>query len=182
MKIQPAGFVRTQVNKGYTIIEMLVVISIMVIVVSAAGLTFKAINDSRQTQDAANRIYNSLSSAQNKASTGQKTADCAATGLDGWLSVFDTASNRFGQVVKCGSTVTYSYTDTLPADVQVLVNPNKNILFQSTNRGVLHCDAGSNPVACSSPASAVTITVTRGSNVFTITVNQLGVVSFEKTS
>lgn len=66
--------------KGFTIIELLVVISIMLVVLGGGIAAFSVFNDKQQITTAAKDLQTMLRSAQVKARSGEGAGDCTDAG------------------------------------------------------------------------------------------------------
>ncbi len=114
---------------GFTLIELLVVISIILLVAGGTVAGYSSFNNKQTLVSAGQTLKNTLRDAQSRAFTGEKTANCAASTLEGWI--VDLTNKRYS--IKCDSG-TYAVS-TFTISSQVTIVPSSTILFTSFPKG-----------------------------------------------
>lgn len=87
-------------KRGFTLVELLVSISIAAILFTIGYASFTKFNRRQILDQAAAELKSNLRMAQQKASSGEKSADCAAP-LEGWFASFTT--NSYSIYGLCGA-------------------------------------------------------------------------------
>lgn len=86
-------------KRGFTLIEVLVAVGIMMVLTVGGVLNMKAFNDRQQVAAAAGKLESGLKQARANALAGEKTSGCVGV-LDGWRVV--TAGSGYTLEESCG--------------------------------------------------------------------------------
>jgi type II secretory pathway pseudopilin PulG len=141
---------------GFTIIELLIAISVMLLLVGGGMAAFVTFNDKQVILGEARRLQGMLRSAQTKARNGAKPATC--TRLDGYRVFLDVGSQTVREYAVCAGVNVISSSYNLPTGIGV--ESQLNVVFLVLHGGVV------NP-------STVTVTSTSGKE-YTFEITQGG--------
>ncbi|MBI4999387.1 type II secretion system protein [Candidatus Gottesmanbacteria bacterium] len=117
-------------RQGYTLIELLIVFSIIGILLGMGVVAYNDFNKRQTLKGAALNLKNDLRQAQNKALAGEKT--CTGS-LDGYEVSFSSTSYNFR--AKCGTNYGTAITTFLPTNVSIANSPSP-FVFKVLGQGV----------------------------------------------
>lgn len=117
---------------GLTLIELIVVISIIGLLVGIGVAQYNEFNKNQTLKQAALTLKNNLRAAQNKALSGEKPAT-GCTVLDGYQVRFSSTSYNFR--AKCGTNYGTATTTSLPTNVSITNSP-PSFVFKVLGQGV----------------------------------------------
>lgn len=98
--------------KGFTLIEILVAITILLILSSIGVSNFTTYNDTQSLRQTSLTLKNRLRQIQGKALAGEKPAGC--TGLQGWRMTFTTSTYTTEVACTSGAVTSSRTTETVP--------------------------------------------------------------------
>ncbi|MFH1840959.1 MAG: prepilin-type N-terminal cleavage/methylation domain-containing protein [Candidatus Shapirobacteria bacterium] len=116
---------------GFTLVELLVTISIMTVLFGVGLARYNQFNQSRRVVEAAKNLRSDLNFARSKALAGDKSGACTGD-LDGWYIEFFTHSYDLGR--SCGGTA--SSFKTVSLDTLTLTSTKSTLLFRPLSLGV----------------------------------------------
>lgn len=151
-------------NKGFTLIELIVVFSVIAIISTTGVASFVSYSRSQTLQQVTNDFVTVLNTAKGRSISQIKPSQCnSASVLDGYVVIANIAGNSYTLNVICsGVTTPLSTPIILPASVSfnsATGNPpttTTSILFSVLTGGVI----GAGNVVLSSYSQTKTITVT----------------------
>lgn len=123
---------------GYTLIELLIVFSIIGILLGVGIVAYNDFNKRQTLKGAALTLKNDLRAAQNKALAGEKPPG-GCTVLDGYEVGFTATGYSFRAKCSPGPSYGTATTVNLPTGVNLTISPAGSVLFKVLSQGV---DAG----------------------------------------
>lgn len=148
----------SKIHKAFTLIELIVVITVILVLVSSAIVSFNTYNDRQRVRQAIQTLKSDLRYAQSKAISGQKPAlDCEI--FEGYEIKFPDETSYTIQPI-CSGLVAYPgpvNTVSLPGGVTTSPVPNP-IQFNSLSRGVITTSHTITFIGRSSFTNSLTIT------------------------
>lgn len=107
--------------KGFTLIEILVAVTILLILSSIGVSNFTTFNDTQGLKQAALDLKSSLRTVQNKAFSGEKPTGCAS--LTGWRITFTATTYTTEPACAAASPTASQRTTTLPTGITFSPTP-----------------------------------------------------------
>lgn len=124
-------------NRGFTLIEMLVVLGIMMTTTGIVMVNYNNFNTTEKLKQTSRNLRNDLRFVQTRASAGLKPVGATCTTLRGYLVSFTQYSYRYEAV--CSEGLVNPVTVALPSDVTFPVSPSSimfNVLTGTSNNTV----------------------------------------------
>ena len=147
-------------NRGFTLVEMIVVLAIMAVATSSGFVAYFKYRDKQEVARSADTLAESLRLAHRMALGGVKPQICGANSLEGYLvSIVDT---DVMVSAKCGSVITPIKTSTYSPEIVAVPS---SFLFQ----------------VLSGATSSVSISLNKGEYAAQILVNESGTVTIGAT-
>lgn len=193
-------FLAGKPREAFTLIELMVVISLVGIFLAIGSLSFSQISKRQDVLSAANNLRNNLLVVQTNANNGvikQGTLGCSGDSVEGWALKF-TNSTNFGPIIKCSNqripntseVNSYIRANYFPSNVTVST-PLTDVMFLALNKGIYTCqdithvnqvkdNAGNIDPSCSQVTGTHNIDVTNGTQIYRVSVASGGVISVTK--
>ena len=153
-------------QKGFTLVELLVVFTIMSMITAMSIITFSSYNRTQIFKTTVSDVTDSLNLVRSRAISRVKPSVCGTKPLQGyefWYPV-PPASNYYRISVLCGGTYNILYRVSLPANV-TFTTPSGTTTFFNVSTGTV--------------STPTTITLSGYGKTATISVGQTGVVSVQ---
>jgi len=150
----------SSINQGFTLIEMLVVLSFIGILTSLGIASYSSYNSSQSVQSSATDVETLLASAKSRAISQVIPSSCGTNPLTGYQVDFTISAGQYTLSAICGSKQVQS-TNALPSQITFATGSTASVLFSVATGTV-------------SPA---TILITGYGKTKTITVSQTGIIS-----
>jgi len=154
---------------GYTLIEILVAITIMVLLFLTGFASYREFSRRQELVSAVRQVHGDIRQAQENAIASKKPAGCAV--LDGFYFVVIPAGSYEIRWV-CGASTGIEKSVTLPAGITISglspnLTPSNSILFKTLGQGTNIAAAGSTSFILTQAnyAKTATITVTAGGEI-----------------
>ena len=160
----------TNERKGYTLVEILVVISIVGLLFGVGFVSYREFSRRQALAGAARQFGGDLRLAQELALAGKKPAVCGANALDGYQFVV-TPPNSYRVRAVCNLTTAIEKTVVVSSGVSISglvpdLTPSNTILFKTLSGGT-NIPAGTTVITLTQDVTADTrrITVTAGGEI-----------------
>jgi prepilin-type N-terminal cleavage/methylation domain-containing protein len=149
-------------TRGYSLIELIVVVSILLILSAGVMVGYTNYNQNQQVRQAGLDLKTAFNLARSKALSGERPPAITCDALDGYDVTWDSGSYTYNVEASCdiGSSRQTVFTHTIPSKF-VITGMGTSIRFLPLTQGV-------------SPAGAHIVTISLGTVVYSFTVNQNG--------
>ena len=162
---------RVQSNQGFSLIELLVAISIFLLLTGIGAVNYRTFNQRQELQQSVHNVQEALRFAQKKARVGEKPVGCEAPIiLEGYSVQAAATGDNFEIYAECrdpgGTDVDIQVGDTqrLVGGVNFAMGSNLNVLYKGLTGGT-------------NSAAALTITLDNNGLGYSFIVNQGGEIS-----
>lgn len=106
-------------SKGFTLVELLVVFSVLSILAVSSLVSFTSYSRSQAVNNEKNALITTLNVARSRAQSQVKPASCAGQTLSGYMVSINTSSETYTLRAFCSSSIQPISTTTLPSGVEV---------------------------------------------------------------
>lgn len=152
-------------QKGFTLIEMLVVFAIFGVVTVGGVSSFFSYSQNQEFRTTVSDISHTLNFLRSRAMSQVKPSQCGAESLDGYQFLIINSGTAYRSSVRCGGTYHVLETKSLPANV-IFDPASTTITFFNVSTGIVD--------------SVKTIRLTSNGKTSTITIETTGVISVQE--
>lgn len=149
-------------QKGFTLVELVLVFALMAILTITSVASFNAFNKSQTTQSTVHDIVSLLNTAKSRSLSQVKPSQCTTRTLQGYQVTIVVSSSTYQLEVVCGGNTYLIERKTLPSDVTFVSGSTTQVRF-AVSSGTL--------------ATPATITINGNNNNEVITIDTTGNIS-----